>query len=118
MPTFKMLIYRWKNRFLCAPGELLRGCWGKAHFPAALRIVRNELVFTLYLLILLVCLLTFNAKVIAIALLPLLAFIALKTAKNRSFATACRALLTYLCFQRGCCAGWLVQSVTRCNARR
>jgi hypothetical protein len=38
--------------------------------------VRNELIFTLYLLVLLVCLLTFNAKVIAIALLPLLAFIA------------------------------------------
>ena len=84
MPTFKMLAYRWKNGFLWAPGELLRNCWGKAHFPAALRIVRNELIFTLYLLVLLICLLTFNGKVIAIALLPLLAFIALKAIKNKS----------------------------------
>jgi hypothetical protein len=65
-----MLIYRWKNRFLCAPGELLRGCWGKAHFPAALRIVRNELVFTLYLLILLVCLLTFNPRLSSLRCCP------------------------------------------------
>lgn len=105
MPTFKMLIYRWKNRFLCAPGELLRGCWGKAHFPAALRIVRNELVFTLYLLILLVCLLTFNAKVIAIALLPLLAFIALKTAKNRSLRDGVQSVINLFMFSAGMLRG-------------
>ena len=105
MPTFKMLAYRWKNGFLWAPGELLRNCWGKAHFPAALRIVRNELIFTLYLLVLLICLLTFNGKVIAIALLPLLAFIALKAIKINRCAMACRARLTYRYFQRAAARG-------------
>jgi hypothetical protein len=70
-----------------------------------LRIVRNELVFTLYLLILLVCLLTFNAKVIAIALLPLLAFIALKTAKNRSLRDGVQSVINLFMFSAGMLRG-------------
>ncbi|HBR6975538.1 TPA: glycosyl transferase, partial [Klebsiella aerogenes] len=105
MPTFKMLAYRWKNGFLWAPGELLRNCWGKAHFPAALRIVRNELLFTLYLLVLLICLLTFNGKVIAIALLPLLAFIALKAIKNKSLRDGVQSAINLSLFSAGLLRG-------------
>ena len=105
MPTFKMLAYRWKNGFLWAPGELLRNCWGKAHFPAALRIVRNELIFTLYLLVLLVCLLTFNGKVIAIALLPLLAFIGLKAIKNKSLRDGVQSAINLSLFSAGLLRG-------------
>ncbi|MFX4315857.1 glycosyl transferase, partial [Enterobacter sp. 63] len=58
-----------------------------------------------YLLILLICLLTFNAKVIAIALLPLLAFIALKTAKNRSLRDGVQSVINLFMFSAGMLRG-------------
>ncbi|HFP9386483.1 TPA: glycosyltransferase family 2 protein, partial [Raoultella planticola] len=105
MPTFKMLAYRWKNGFLWAPGELLRNCWGKPHFPAAFRIVRNELIFTVYLLVLFICLLSLNLKLIAIAILPLLAFIALKALKNRSLRDGVQSVINLSLFSAGLLRG-------------
>ena len=105
MPTFKMLTYRWKNGFLWAPGELLRNCWGKKHFPAALKIVRNELIFTLYILVLIICLLSFNPGVIIIALLPLLAFIALKAIKNKSLRDGVQSVINLSLFSAGMVRG-------------
>lgn len=107
MPTFKMLTYRWKNGFLWAPGELLRNCWGKKHFPAALKIVRNELIFTLYILVLIICLLSFNPGVIFIALLPLLAFIALKAIKNKSLRDGLLSVINLSLFSAGMVRGLL-----------
>lgn len=84
MPTFKLLKYRWRSGYHQAPGELLRSAWGKPYFGYALKMVKNEVIFTLYMLILLIALLTFDAEIIGMTLLPLLAFIILKTIKNRS----------------------------------
>lgn len=84
MPTFKLLKYRWRSGYHQAPGELLRSAWRKPYFGYALKMVKNEVIFTLYMLILLIALLTFDAEIIGMTLLPLLAFIILKTIKNRS----------------------------------
>ena len=110
MPTFRMLTYRWKNGFLWAPGELLRNCWGKNHFPAALKIVRNELIFTLYILVLIICLLSLNPGLIIIALLPLLAFIALKAIKNKSLRDGVQSVINLSLFSAGMVRG-LMNSV-------
>ncbi len=108
MPTLKMLQYRWKNGFLWASGELLRSAWGKSYFREALNIVKNEAVFTLYLLVLLLALLTFNGMVIGVALLPLLAFIALKTIKNRSLMNGLQSVMNLAVFSAG-----LIKGLTR-----
>lgn len=67
--------------------------------------MRNELIFTLYLLVLLVCLLTFNGKVIAIALLPLLAFIGLKAIKNKSLRDGVQSAINLSLFSAGLLRG-------------
>jgi hypothetical protein len=84
MPTFKLLKYRWRSGYHQAPGELLRSAWRKPYLGYALKMVKNEVIFTLYMLILLIAILTFDAEVIGMTLLPLLAFIILKAIKNRS----------------------------------
>jgi glycosyltransferase involved in cell wall biosynthesis len=84
MPTFKLLKYRWRSGYHQAPGELLRSAWNKPYLGYAVRMVKNEVIFTLYMLILLIAILTFDAEIIGLTLLPLLAFIILKTIKNRS----------------------------------
>lgn len=84
MPTFKLLKYRWRSGYHQAPGELLRSAWRKPYLGYALKMVKNEVIFTLYMLILLIAILTFDAEVIGMTLLPLLVFIILKAIKNRS----------------------------------
>ncbi|MEI7375887.1 glycosyltransferase family 2 protein [Dickeya chrysanthemi] len=108
MPTFTMLRYRWKNGFLWAPGELLRSAWGTPHFREALKIVKNEAIFAVYLAALLLAILTFNAGVISTALLPLLAFVALKTIKNRSLLNGLHSVMNLAVFSAG-----LVKGLTR-----
>lgn len=84
MPTFKLLKYRWRSGYHQAPGELLRSAWRKPYLGNALKMVKNEVIFTLYMLILFIAILTFDAEIIGMTLLPLLAFIILKAIKNRS----------------------------------
>ncbi|MCL6332864.1 glycosyltransferase [Pectobacterium carotovorum subsp. carotovorum] len=108
MPTYKMLQYRWRSGFLWAPGELLRSAWGMPYFREALHIVKNEAVFAVYLLVLLMSLLTFNATVIGAALLPLLAFVALKTIKNRSLLNGVQSVMNLAVFSAG-----LIKGLTR-----
>lgn len=105
MPTFKMLAYRWKNGFLWAPGELLRNAWGKKHFPAAFKIVRNELIFTLYLLMVIAVLLSAQPLLIAIAMLPLLLFIAAKAFKNKSLRDGVQSAINLSLFSAGLLRG-------------
>ncbi|QDX31437.1 glycosyltransferase family 2 protein [Dickeya poaceiphila] len=105
MPTFKMLQYRWTTGFLWAPGELLRSAWGTPHFREALKIVKNEAIFAVYLLALLLGLLTFSASVIGITLLPLLIFVALKTVKNRSLLNGLQSVMNLTVFSAGLVKG-------------
>lgn len=84
LPTLKMLWFRWKSGFHQAPGELLRSAWGKSWFRDALHMVKNEVIFASYILLVLIAFLTLDVSLIDIALLPLLAFILLKTFQNRS----------------------------------
>lgn len=105
MPTFTMLAYRWRNGFLWAPGELLRNAWGKKHFPAAFKIVRNELVFTLYLLMLCASFISLDAQCIILALLPLIIFIAAKTFKNKSLRDGIQSAINLSLFSAGILRG-------------
>jgi len=105
MPTFKMLMHRWKTRYYQAPGELLRCSWGKPWFMGALKIVRNEAVFALYLILLFAALLTLNGKVMAVALLPLLVFTLLKIVKNRSLSDGLQSVINMVVRSAGLLKG-------------
>lgn len=107
MTTFSMLRHRWKSGYLAGPGELLRNSWGKPYFPSALRSIRNEVIFTLYLWVLVCSLLTLNKTLIAVMLLPLIAFIALKSIKNRSLKTAIHSVINLSFFSAGLVRGLL-----------
>ncbi len=93
MPTFRMLRYRWKSGFHQAPGELLRSAWGKPWFRDALMMVKNEVIFASYILIVVIAFFTFDVSLIDIALLPLLAFILLKTIRNRSLKNGLNSVI-------------------------
>lgn len=67
-----------EERFSLGAGRAFTQRMGMPYFREALHIVKNEAVFAVYLLALVMSLLTFNAGIIGIALLPLLAFVALK----------------------------------------
>ena len=108
MPTFKMLAYRWRNGFLWAPGELLRNAWGKKHFRAAFKVVRNEFIFTIYLLLLLLSMLSFSPVIFSITLLPLLAFIAAKAFKNKSLRDGVQSAINLSLFSAGLLRGIII----------
>ena len=71
----------------------------------ALKIVRNEAVFALYLILLFAALLTFNGKVMAVALLPLLVFTLLKIVKNRSLTDGLQSVINMVVRSAGLLKG-------------
>ncbi|MBW7981437.1 glycosyltransferase family 2 protein [Enterobacillus tribolii] len=105
MPTLQMLRYRWRSRFLSGPGELLRSAWGKPWFRDALKITRNEAIFTLYLLALLLALVSGHGAAFAIVLLPLILFILLKAVKNRSLIAGLHSVVNLAAFSAGLIRG-------------
>lgn len=107
MPTFKLLMYRWRSGYNQAPGELLRSAWGKPYQRHALKMVRNEIVFAIYIVVLLFAILTFNPEIIGIALLPLLAFILLKMIKNRSLMSGFQSVINLAVLSAGLIKGLL-----------
>ncbi|WP_392439291.1 glycosyltransferase [Edwardsiella piscicida] len=109
LPTAAMLKYRWRSGFLWGPGELLRSAWGKPYVGAALRCVRNELLFTLYLLALLLTLPTlwFSPWPLLLMLLPLAAFTLRKSLQSRSLADGALSVVTLTLFAAGLLRGLL-----------
>ncbi|MEB6379532.1 glycosyltransferase [Leclercia adecarboxylata] len=107
MPTFTMLRYRWKSGFHQAPGELLRSAWGKPWFRDALRLVKNEVIFASYIFIVVIVFFTFDVSLIDIALLPLLAFILLKTIRNRSLKNGLNSVINLAVLSAGLVKGLL-----------
>ena len=105
MSSLELIKHRWKGGYLFASGELLKGSFGTPLFKKALSTVRNEAIFTLYLLILLSSFLTFNLFIITTTALPLLVFIALKTIKNRSIKDALHSVINLSIFSAGLIRG-------------
>jgi len=105
MPTLQLLKYRWKSRYLFAPGELLKSAFGKAHFKDALSTVRNELIFACYLLGVISMGLFAPTIVFLLSLAPLGAFFTLKAIKNRSVKDACLSVLNLSVFAAGLVRG-------------
>lgn len=105
MTTFSMLRYRWRNRYLSGPGELLRSALGKPWFGSALRTVRNEAIFTVYVLLVLIALLSGSLSITGIALLPLVAFILIKAVKHRSLRDGLYSVLNLTAFAAGMLRG-------------
>ncbi len=105
MPTFQMLKHRWKSGYYQAPGELLRCAWGKPYFGKALKMVRNEAIFSVYLIALFIAAVTFNLELFDIAFLPLLAFIVLKTVQNRSLLNGLQSVMNLAVLSAGLVKG-------------
>ncbi|WP_314140680.1 glycosyltransferase [Buttiauxella noackiae] len=105
MPTFKLLMYRWRSGYNQATGELLRSAWGKPYLRDVLKMVKNEIIFSIYMFALLISILTFNAEIIGIALLPLLAFIILKAIKNHSLINGLQSVINLAVLSAGLVKG-------------
>lgn len=105
MPTFKLLMYRWRSGYNQATGELLRSAWGRSYLSHVLRIVKNEIIFSIYMFLLLVSILTFNVEIIGVALLPLVAFIILKAIKNRSLTNGLYSVINLAVLSAGLVKG-------------
>lgn len=111
MSSLQLLKQRWRSRYLAGPGELLRSAWGQKHFKDALLTVKSEAIYTLYLMGLAISLLSFQPFLIAIALMPLLAFFSLKAIKNRSVQDAIQGILVLSVFSVGIVRGALTKQV-------
>lgn len=107
LPTFKMLKHRWLSGYYQAPGELLRCSFGTPYFTRALKMVKNEAVFALYLLILLAALVTVNGSIITLVLLPLLAFTLWKIVQNRSLSDGVQSVINMIVRSVGLLKGCL-----------
>ncbi|MCE0802497.1 glycosyltransferase [Buttiauxella sp. S04-F03] len=105
MSTFKLLMYRWRSGYNQATGELLRSAWGRPYLSHVLRIVKNEIIFSIYMFLLLVSILTFNVEIIGVALLPLVAFIILKAIKNRSLTNGLYSVINLAVLSAGLVKG-------------
>lgn len=105
MSTFKLLMYRWRSGYNQATGELLRSAWGRPYLSHVLRIVKNEIIFSIYMFLLLVSILTFNVEIIGVALLPLVAFIILKAIKNRSLTNGLHSVINLAVLSAGLVKG-------------
>jgi len=105
MSTFKLLMYRWRSGYNQATGELLRSAWGRPYLSHVLRMVKNEIIFSIYMFLLLVSILTFNPEIIGVAILPLLAFIILKAIKNRSLANGLHSVINLAVLSAGLVKG-------------
>lgn len=105
MPTFKLLMYRWRSGYNQATGELLRSAWGRPYLSHVLRMVKNEIIFSIYIFLLLLSILTFNPEIIGVALLPLLAFIILKAIKNRSLINGLHSVINLAVLSAGLVKG-------------
>ncbi|WP_034455045.1 glycosyltransferase [Buttiauxella noackiae] len=105
MPTFKLLMYRWRSGYNQATGELLRSAWGKPYLRDVVKMVKNEIIFSIYMFALLISILTFNAEIIGVALLPLLAFIILKAIKNRSLINGLHSVVNLAVLSAGLVKG-------------
>ncbi len=82
MSSLALMKHRWKGGYLFASGELLKGSFGTPLFKKALNTIKNEAIFTLYLMMLFGSFFTLDPAIIVFSALPLFAFIALKTIKN------------------------------------
>ncbi|EGT0667271.1 glycosyltransferase [Citrobacter werkmanii] len=105
MPTFQMLKHRWKSGYYQAPGEFLRCAWGKPYFIKALKMVKNEAIFAVYLVALFIAAVTFNLEIFDIAFLPLLAFVILKTVQNRSLLNGLQSVMNLAVLSAGLVKG-------------
>lgn len=50
LPSYRLLMRRWRSRYICGLGEMLRAAWGQPHLPLVLSSVRE---LRLYLAVLL-----------------------------------------------------------------
>ncbi|MGL6363393.1 glycosyltransferase family 2 protein [Aeromonas veronii] len=112
MDSLALIRYRWRMGYLFASGELVRSAWGQPYFREVLLVIRSELLFGLYLLTLLFCVLLFVAGLPfwlpLLALTPLCGFIALKWLKNRSLQDALRSVMNLSIYAAGLVRGLLL----------
>jgi glycosyltransferase involved in cell wall biosynthesis len=103
--TFKLLMYRWRSGYSQATGELLRSAWGKPYLRDVVKMVKNEIIFSIYMFALLISILTFNVEIIGVALLPLLAFIIMKAIKNHSLINGLQSVINLAVLSAGLVKG-------------
>ncbi len=80
-----MLRYRWRSGYYQGMGEILRSAWGKPYFSTVVKMVKSEVVFLLYLMLLVCSVFTLNMDICrrcAAAVICILSY--LKLLKNRS----------------------------------
>lgn len=105
MSSLELMKHRWKGGYLFASGELLKSSFGTPLFKKALATIKNEAIFTLYLILLCISLVTLNPFIAGSVSLPLFAFIGLKAIKNRSLKDALHSVINLSVFSAGLIRG-------------
>lgn len=108
MSSLELMKHRWKGGYLFASGELLKGSFGTPLFKKAVNTIKNEAIFTLYLIMLFSSLFTLDITIITFMALPLLAFITLKTIKNKSIKDALQSVFNLSVFAAGLIRGLFI----------
>ena len=111
MGSFEMLKHRWKTKRFDAAGELLRSAFLKGYFTSALKHIKNEVIFAIYLIILSLTMLSLNLSAIIIMLFPLCGFFTLKALKTRSLFDAMQSILILTTFSAALIRGLFKQQV-------
>lgn len=79
---FKMLCYCWWSGYYQGMGEILCSVWGKLYFLIVVKMVKSEVVFLLYLMLLVCLVFMLNMDIVGVVLLLLFVFIVFKIIKN------------------------------------
>ena len=108
MSSLELMKHRWKGGYLFASGELLKGSFGTPLFKKTVNTIKNEAIFTLYLIMLFCSLFTLDITIITFMTLPLLAFITLKTIKNKSIKDALQSVFNLSVFAAGLIRGLFI----------
>lgn len=107
LSTLELLKHRWNNGYLFSHGELLKSAYGKPYFMRAVKLIKSELVFTAYVMLVLLVLVFGGFSDLLISLLPLVAFWALKSLKNKSMQDGFMSILNLSSFSAGIIRGLL-----------
>ena len=107
LSTFELLKHRWNSGYLFSNGELLKSSYGKPYFKRAVRLIRSELIFTVYLMLVLLVLVFGGFTSLLISLIPLVAFWALKSLRNKSMLDGFMSIVNLSSFSAGIIRGLL-----------
>ncbi|WP_027694993.1 glycosyltransferase [Vibrio litoralis] len=111
LSTFELLKRRWKSKYLCGPGELIRSSLGQPYCLTCVKKVKNEVIFASYLLVVLLGFILLSWPMSLLLLTPLALFFTLKSIRNRSMVAASFSVINLTLYSAGLVRGLIQPTV-------